>query len=529
MSGFGEIIVHSGTDMPVYNMPSLEDPSNALRGDYTTHNAVSGHKLPHVTPQTALAIGSVWQAVTIIAGDLAKLPIREYDTTGGHPRPVERSLTEMVLRHEPNGLQRATRFWRDVWTDYLLWNNAYIWPERRRDGTVRIHHLRSWDTYTNGNVNSTTGEHYYQTRMPVSFDPQRRTTSIPGNKIIHMEGVNPSCYPGLTTTLDVARVLLGLMLADQSYQAAFFRNGGRNGGVLEVSGVMKPQQLQELVASFRSVYESPDGFGKTLFTRMGESKFHQGSVTSASTVRDSHEATATIESTAQLFNLPIHKLTNKKKYNSKPEDNRDYIEQTLSPLQAMAVDELKAHLIPRELWWTHHLEYDNHELIKGDLFTTSQTIDVLRRNEIISPNEGRGMIGKPPRTDAGGESFDNPNTKSGVTGSPAGAEPGETESQEQMVAAIDLAPFRALLHNSLARVVPVKAKSKLDGNAKATATAEAIRDEIHVLAAVTRRQPQQIEDLIVAGLVPLFATAPDAHFDKTIERSIHTIQGTVFS
>lgn len=512
-----EIIVHSGTASPIYNMPSLEDPSNALTGDWSTYNATAGAKLPYVTPSTALAIGAVWQAINIISGDLAKLPIHLYDKSSGHPTPVQNSQSEMLLCFEPNGGQRAKRFWRDFWVDYLLWNNAYIYPEKTARGVVALHHLRSWDTYAIGTNNDVTGDYFYQTRTPVTLNPQRVTATIPGREIIHLEGVNPYTLPGTISTIDTARVLLGLMLADQSYQAAFFRNGGRNGGVLEVSGVMKPEQLQELVAAFRSVYETPDGFGKTLFTKMGESKFHQGSVTSAETVRDASEATATVEATSQVFNLPLHKLTNRRKYNSKPEDNRDYIEQTLSPLQAAITCELQSHLIPRTQWFTHYFEYANDELIKGDLFTTSQTIGLLRRNEIISANEGRGMIGRPPRTDPDGDSFSNPNTKTQ-------ADKGETESQEQMA---NLTPYRVLLHNAVERVIRVRQKAKRSPEEKATGAVELLCDEIEVIAVATGRSADEIRQGMTNTLAVLFA-AKDADFDKQVERTIHEIQGSVF-
>jgi len=88
----------------------------------------------HVDEESSLSYAAVWNAVTLIAGDIAKVPLPLYRRLpdGGKELFREHPLYEL-LHDQPNPEMSSFQFRRTLQGQVLLWGNAYA--EIEWDGT----------------------------------------------------------------------------------------------------------------------------------------------------------------------------------------------------------------------------------------------------------------------------------------------------------------------------------------------------------------------------------------------------------
>src|SRR5690606_18096908 len=75
----------------------------------------------------------VYQAVSAISGDIAKLPLGVYRRLENSGRELDRShpaFPRIQLLGQANPELSAFKFWRRMMVSALLWQNAWAWIER---------------------------------------------------------------------------------------------------------------------------------------------------------------------------------------------------------------------------------------------------------------------------------------------------------------------------------------------------------------------------------------------------------------
>lgn len=83
-----------------------------------------------ITPLVALTIDPVWQGVTLLSDDLAKLPVHKYHKQKDNSRERVGDQTNFLLRRKPNPFMTAG-VWKQVVTNQaLLWGNSYSFIDR---------------------------------------------------------------------------------------------------------------------------------------------------------------------------------------------------------------------------------------------------------------------------------------------------------------------------------------------------------------------------------------------------------------
>lgn len=393
----------------IYDM-SIENPAvpmgvadDYMYGTYT-YASDSGVS---VTPMEALGVAAVWQAVTMISSSVAKLPLHMYRRGPNDTRVRERFHEAAVMvGKQPNPMMTPFKFWRRVMSYQLLWNRAYVWIDRtgKRPRLWPIHPTDMQLTMDNGS-----GEMVYAVNMGSSWLQLYR------DEMLVFEGLcieDESQFQNTRKLIDYARNAFGLALAQQRYANRFFRQGGRIGGVLELPVAMTKQARDNIETGFRKTYESVDAAFKTIVLR-DNAKFHSGQFApdQAQLVEGRKEQ---VKDIARYFNLSPSRLgeENSSSYGSKAEDNRDYLDTTLSPHLCQIAEECEAKLLlPREFIADDmYFEHNTDALLRLDALGRAQQYDYLRRNNIISPNEARRRENLPLRTDPGGDAYDNPNT-----------------------------------------------------------------------------------------------------------------------
>jgi HK97 family phage portal protein len=366
-----------------------------------------------VSHQGSLAIAAVWQAVSLISGDVCKLPLCPYKRVGDDDRVIDTGhpgYFAACKRANPN--KSARQLWRDLMVHALLWGNGYAYVSRRGN-SIELYNLLpdrtapEWVTIPDSSApEGKRSELIYVTEVNGELK-----TFLP-SQIIHVKGISFDGTAG-ADLVKFARNAWGLNLARQNFESKFFKNGARMGGVLEVPSVMTKKAKDELSDGWDKAYGSGDNPFKVVILREG-AKFHAGQVSPHdSELTESKDSDR--REVASFFNLPPSKLgvRGSVSYNSFEQDNLSYLYGCLDHWLGAIDDECDMKLLTEQEIRsdTHYFEHNVSKFTRVDYKTQNEVLEIQRRNEVINANEWRKKLNMPPRKDPGGETYINPNTK----------------------------------------------------------------------------------------------------------------------
>lgn len=390
---------------------SLDDPAlyDMLSGGVQSESGVK------VTHDRALNLAAVWQALSQISGDIAKLPLYPYSRLKDDDREVATKhpgYYPCAIKANPE--KSAFQHRRDRAVHLLMWNNSYDWITRGRGGKIELYNLLP-DRTSPEWVKLDSGELMY---MYVTEVAGKLEYLLP-SQVLHLRGISFDGQVGYDL-IKAAREAWGLALSAQGFQSKFYKNGARIGGTLELPAAMPKTTMDKVEEGFRKHYEGGDNPFKTVIAREGV-KFHTGqfspeqSLVSESTEQGKRDV-------ASYFNLPPSKLgiRDSVSYNSFEQDNLSYLHGCLHHWLATEADECDMKLLtPRELeddsvYFAHNVS----KFTQADWKTLNEGLEIMRRNEIINADEWRRKIDMNKRPDGKGGEYLNPNTKSAESQKP---------------------------------------------------------------------------------------------------------------
>lgn len=421
---------------PVSMPLSIENPSVSL-DDPATWDLLSGGASTssgiRVSETKALTHPAVWQALTMISGDIAALPLEVFrEETDGDRIVLESDPLYELVHWQPNVEMNAYRFWMRVIAWKLLWGNSYAFISRRGDGAVDQLIPLLPDRTAPERVG---GQLAYVTEVAGRLVP------LPPSDVLHFEGLAIDTLAGYHF-ITAARQAVGLGLAEMDFASKFFRNGGRVGGILELPASTSKPARDKIAEGFAKHYGSNEAF-KTVILREN-AKFHQAQMSpeQAQVVEARQESTRDV---ARLFNIRPGKLgeESRSSYASKSEDNKDYHDTTLRPHLRSITQECRSKLLtPTQKRAKHYFRHDTRDLLSMNFTALSEALTKLRSGEIINADEARKILNMNKREDGKGNVYVNPNinvtTKTGTT---------ETDQTDAAAKA-----FRSLLSSTVQRM-----------------------------------------------------------------------------
>ena len=393
---------------------TLADPKTweILWGDYRSETGEL------IDVAKAVSVPAIWQAVSLISGDIAKLPFELYrrrpDISEDARELARDEPLSRLVRIAPNESTTAIKFWRRVMVQVLLWGNAYVWIEREvvnesqglivgSGQPVGLYSLlpdRTWSEMINGTP-------YIVTEA--MSDGNVSLKAIPVADCLHLEWINYGDKDACQL-IHAARNSIALNLAQERFAAKFFKHGGRVGGILELpTGMPKPAR-DVVEQGFRASYEGTDNPFKTVILR-DNAKFHeaQRSPTESQLVEANEQQVRQI---ARWFNLLPSKLglSDSVSYNSKSEDNQAYLDSTLAIWLAQIAAECNAKLLSAEQQSSLFFEHNVGALLRMNQLQRYQAYQIAIQNRFLSPNEVRAAENRMPYD--GGDVYENPATSS---------------------------------------------------------------------------------------------------------------------
>ncbi len=122
----------------------------------------------HVNARTAMTFSSVYQAINLISGDIAKLPVHLYEDTGRGKKRLDSHPAFRLVRYKASPELAAFYFKRIMLQNALLQGNAYAYIFRDSN-TYRPIELRVLDPWNTHPIREN-GELLYVTRVSKNGD-----------------------------------------------------------------------------------------------------------------------------------------------------------------------------------------------------------------------------------------------------------------------------------------------------------------------------------------------------------------------
>lgn len=205
-----------------------------------------------VTDERAMMVSAVFACVRLLVQTGATMPLGFYTRTesGREPLSPDHQLCQL-LKYRPNNFMTAKEFRQAMWTQRVLWGNAYALIRWMNDRPVALTPLKpEYMTVERGDEG-----------LMYNYATQTGTKHYAQRDIFHLKGWSADGITGLSA-LGYARESLGLSVAaDQSASKAI--NGHAN-AVLEVDGYPTDEQrakLRELYGGRKpsDLYEADGG------------------------------------------------------------------------------------------------------------------------------------------------------------------------------------------------------------------------------------------------------------------------------
>lgn len=405
---------------PLRRSVNIENPSvpltaaEALIGDARTDAGIT------VTHAGSLRLPAVWQAVSLISGDIAKLPCLIYRRGKGEERRIDRRHSAYgILRWKTNSEMTAFFFWRTMMVQALIWNHAFAYIFR--DGGARPLEMvpllpdRTFPTRRKGT-------------LWIVTEIDQKLTWLRPEDVLHIKGISLDAIDGCDM-LDRMRNSFAIGLAAQKFASKFFANGANAGGVLTHPGKLSAKAEKNFKESFEEKHAGLDQAHRTILLEEG------ARWTRTQVAPDEGQMLETrkdeVKNVARAFNMPPHKLGDDSKdgYNGLEQENQAYLDSTLEPWLMSIDTECREKLLTEEQKRTdsHIVEHDRTAFLRSDTATRIAYYNGMTLLGAMNANQVAAAEKLPPTGPAGDVYYRQANLLPALAG---GAAPGDVPPPE---------------------------------------------------------------------------------------------------
>jgi len=356
-------------------------------------------------PPGGLNFAPVYRGVDMVSSDVAKfvLELHERDPKGGSAVLFDHPLQRLVSRR-PTTTLNVNKFWRRLMVQAILWRSAYVLIHRDRmfrpiDFTL----LES--AFMNFARDTVSGGLLYQYTWPGGQFAGLVEHFMP-HDILHIEGLNvhhDDDYIPLTppTLIELMRTTLALGIGAEDFGAAFFRNGGRLGGLLELPPSLPDDVRKHLESEFRSLYERADAAWRVIQVQGFGVKFSPASGITAKDAQMVESREQARIDVALWIGLRPHQLGSPGSFSfsSLESETRAYFSQTLQSWLVAIQSECDMKLLPPSNRNDGSLFFKHRTLpflMSGDMSDMIATGSRWANDGLGTVNEYRQLLGLNP-------------------------------------------------------------------------------------------------------------------------------------
>jgi HK97 family phage portal protein len=304
---------------------SIENPSTSLADpDAWLVEAMGGGKTDAgvmINAEKALTYSPLWRAISLVAKDVAGLPLYVYRRVGegkerdrGHP-------SYRILRHKSSAEMVSFQLKLALQLDAMLRGNGYAWIRRRGDGTPQ--ELMRLNPAATEAERTDTGQLVYLTKV------NNEEFMLRPRNVLHIKGLGD----GITgmSLIQYARESIGLGLAARSYGAKFFSNDGRPSIVLEHPAALSPKAKEGIRRSWEAIHAGLDNAHRPAVLEEGM-KVHPFSMTNED-AQFLGTRQFEVREVSNWTGVPAHKLGDPERtsYNSLEQEEQAYLDNAVNP------------------------------------------------------------------------------------------------------------------------------------------------------------------------------------------------------
>lgn len=331
---------------------------------------------------------AVFACMTLIASDIAKLPVRGVvlDKADGTWREENGQLTKLI--NKPNEFQNRIQFIESWILSKLLHGNTYVLKRRDADGDV-VGLFVLDPTYVTAMV-SDSGAVYYQLATDSLSQVTEDNVTVPASEIIH-DRFNCLYHPlvGLSP-IYAASLAAQQGLAMQHNTVKLFNNGGTAPGILSADGQIDEADAARIKAHWESEYGGANNFGKVAV--LGSGLVYKSSSITSVDAQLIEQLKWTAEVVCGVFHVPPYMIG----VGSLPNAGnvQALILQYYSQCLQILIESLELLLDQAyEVDDDEGFECDIEALLRMDGTAMAEYLTKLREGSILTINDARRKIG----------------------------------------------------------------------------------------------------------------------------------------
>lgn len=351
-----------------------------------------------------MRLPAVRRAVNVIAGDLARMPVKAYQYQGDQWLDIGRDAITIALNEQASEYHTATEWKRWTFAQTLLWGNSFTLISRRANSFDQFIPLNHADVQMNRN---TDGSYFYTTSEYGEVAP---------SDVIHLK--MPSSIRQLWGDSPVAEAARTLALSSSLETAGLqqYRMPGMGKIAITTQESLGADSVRAMASAFTTGHSGPEGMLRPIIAQNGATVHQIGkSLVDQDWIQGRKQA---IEDIARVFGIPPYILFSESGSAFTSEQSRMYADSLATYTDAWS-SEISSKLYGHD----YKIKFDTTSLLRGSFNESMQAYKEAIQLGVMTPNEVRNELGMGP-IDGGDSMFVGPNMeeKTGEVQDEAGTE-----------------------------------------------------------------------------------------------------------
>ncbi|MFT8335111.1 MAG: phage portal protein [Acetobacter orientalis] len=334
-----------------------------------------------VNERTTLSLPAVMQAVRVLSGVFARVPMHYCRIDAGGSHRLEKDPLYQLMNGRPNEAQSRYLFREILMSDILMAGNFYAYVSR--DAFMRpvaLTRLCPLSTQPLQSFDRQSGQHmFYDATLPdgtAGRFSSRDIWHVAGMSRNGLQGMNPIAY---------MREAFGESIATASYVQNYWRNNGQPPVILTSDQNIPPEVKQQIKEDWKARYSGPSNAGEAAVLSHGLKASYMTSSNKDGQLVETR--TMQVLDIARAWGVPPHLIfeLSKATFGNIEQQSLEFVIYHLGPHFARVADSA-AHTFAAEGCTYVH---DPSELMKGSFLERAQGVSALRNAGVLTTDEAR--------------------------------------------------------------------------------------------------------------------------------------------
>lgn len=336
-----------------------------------------------MTAEKAIKNSNVYSCISILADDIAKLPIHTFANAGdkqaGMKHPVAKLLYERA-----NQAMSAFTFKQTLQYHVGLYGNGYAYIEFNNQGyPVALWPLDA--AVTRAEINVNTGALEYHTQ-----DSQGKIYILKPHEVFHVKTLSRDGIVGIApwrTLVDE----LSSQDATKKFISKFYENGTMSGGLLQADTKINSEAKKVLKQEWRRLFGGMENAHEVAILDNGLKYQPMGMQLDQAQFLETQKFG--INEVAKVYRIPPHKLAqlDRATYANAEAMGLDYIKTTLMPIFTQWEQEIHYKLFTEQERAIFYVKFNAAAELRGDSQARAEYYLKMIQNGVYSVNEVREM------------------------------------------------------------------------------------------------------------------------------------------